>query len=204
MEALEVLGDLLEDLGYLVGVVVVEGPRDVEALRLLGFEGRVDVCSRVKVSDADLVESFVQDGVPVVILTDFDEEGRRLNRDLTRILERRGVKVEVGLRRRFGRLMAALGVYAIEDLDDVVFLGLKAVMKGLPPLLLVKGDKGFVMCGYLNIDVAERLGAAAAVVSGVSSFDDVLNAEIRSATTKAKALGLEPGKVVRNVIGALA
>jgi len=113
MEALEVLGDLLEDLGYLVGVVVVEGPRDVEALRLLGFEGRVDVCSRVKVSDADLVESFVQDGVPVVILTDFDEEGRRLNRDLTRILERRGVKVEVGLRRRFGRLMAALGVYAI-------------------------------------------------------------------------------------------
>jgi len=90
------------------------------------------------------------------------------------------------------------------EVDGKIFLGLKAVMKGLPPLLLVKGDKGFVMCGYLNIDVAERLGAAAAVVSGVSSFDDVLNAEIRSATTKAKALGLEPGKVVRNVIGALA
>ncbi len=120
MEALEVLGDLLEDLEYLAIVIVVEGPRDVEALHHLGFEGRVDVCSRVKVSDADLVESFVQEGVPVVILTDFDEEGRRLNRDLTRILERRGVKVEIGLRRRFGRLMAALGVYAIEDLDDVV------------------------------------------------------------------------------------
>lgn len=120
MEALEVLGDLLEDLEYLAGVIVVEGPRDVEALRLLGFEGRVDVCSRVRVSHADLVESFVHEGVPVVILTDFDEEGRRLNRDLTRTLERRGVKVEVGLRRRFGRLMAALGVYAIEDLDDVV------------------------------------------------------------------------------------
>lgn len=90
------------------------------------------------------------------------------------------------------------------EVDGEIFLGLKAVMKGLPPLLLVKGDKGFVMCGYLNIDVAEGLGAAAAVVSGVSSLDDVLNAEIRSATTKAKALGLEPGKVVRDVIGALA
>ena len=88
--------------------------------------------------------------------------------------------------------------------DGGIFLGLKAVMKELPPLLLVKGDKGFVMCGYLSIDVAERLGAAAAVVSGVSSLNDVLNAEIRSATTKAKALGLEPGKVVRDVIGALA
>ncbi|MFB0558130.1 MAG: YunC family protein [Candidatus Bathyarchaeia archaeon] len=84
------------------------------------------------------------------------------------------------------------------------FLGLKVVMKGLPPLLLIKGENGFIMCGYLNIDVAERLGAAAAVVSGVSSFEDVLNAEIRSATTKAKDMGLEPGKVVRTVIGVIA
>jgi 5S rRNA maturation endonuclease (ribonuclease M5) len=56
----------------------------------------------------------------VVLLTDFDEEGRRLNRHLTRLLERKGVKVEVGLRRQFGRLMAALGIYVIEALDDAI------------------------------------------------------------------------------------
>ncbi|MFB0558131.1 MAG: toprim domain-containing protein [Candidatus Bathyarchaeia archaeon] len=99
---------------------MVEGSRDVEALRNLGFNGRVEVCSRVNVSDADLVESFVREDLPVVILTDFDEEGQRLNRILTRRLERRGVKLEVGLRRRFGRLMAALCVYAVEDLDDAL------------------------------------------------------------------------------------
>jgi uncharacterized protein YunC (DUF1805 family) len=83
------------------------------------------------------------------------------------------------------------------------FQGLKVELKHLPPLLLIEGEKGFVMCGYLNIDAAESLGATAAVVSGVNSFEDVLDAEIKTSTTKAKALGLEPGRVVRDVIKAL-
>ena len=90
------------------------------------------------------------------------------------------------------------------DVDGKSFQGLKVELKGLPPLVLIEGDKGFVMCGYLNIDAAESLGATAAVVSGVSSWDDVLNAQVKVATTKAKALGLEPGRVVRDVIAALA
>ena len=90
------------------------------------------------------------------------------------------------------------------EVDGKSFLALRAEMPELPPLLLIVGEKGFVMCGYLNIDVAEKLGAAAAVVSGVSCFDDVLKAEIKAATSKAKALGLEPGKVVRAVLGLLA
>jgi uncharacterized protein YunC (DUF1805 family) len=84
------------------------------------------------------------------------------------------------------------------------FQGLKVELKNLPPLLLIEGEKGFVMCGYLNIDAAESLGATAAVVAGVNSFEDVLDAEIKTSTTKAKALGLEPGKIVRDVIEALA
>ncbi len=90
------------------------------------------------------------------------------------------------------------------DIDGEAFQGLKVELKGLPPLVLIEGDKGFVMCGYLNIDAAESLGATAAVVSGVNSWGDVLNAQIKTATTKAKALGLEPGRVVRDVIAALA
>ncbi|MBC8223246.1 DUF1805 domain-containing protein [Candidatus Bathyarchaeota archaeon] len=90
------------------------------------------------------------------------------------------------------------------DIDGKSFQGLKVELKGLPPLVLIEGDKGFVMCGYLNIDAAESLGATAAVVSGVSSWEDVLNAQIKTATSKAKAMGLEPGKVVRDVIAALA
>ena len=90
------------------------------------------------------------------------------------------------------------------DIDGNAFQGVKVELKGLPPLVLIEGDKGFIMCGYLNIDAAESLGATAAVVSGVSSWEDILKAQIKTATTKAKALGLEPGKIVRDVIAALA
>lgn len=90
------------------------------------------------------------------------------------------------------------------EVDGKSFQGLKVELEDLPPLLLIKGEKGFVMCGYLNIDVAERLGAAAAIVSGVKSFEDVLNAEIKVATSKGSSLGLRPGKVVKDVLGVLA
>jgi uncharacterized protein YunC (DUF1805 family) len=56
------------------------------------------------------------------------------------------------------------------------------------------------MCGYLSLEVAEKMNATAAIVSGVNSFEDVLNSEIKSATTMAKKLGIEPGKVVKEVI----
>jgi len=84
--------------------------------------------------------------------------------------------------------------------DGKTFQGVKSTLPDLPPLLLIKGEKGFIMCGYLNLDVAEKLGAAAATVSGVNSFNDVLDAEIKASTSKAKKLGVEPGKVVREVI----
>ena len=89
------------------------------------------------------------------------------------------------------------------EFDGKSFQGVKSTIPGGPPLLLIKGEKGFVMCGYLNADVAERVGLAAAIVSGVSSFDDVLNAEIKVATNKAKDLGVEPGKIVKDVIANL-
>jgi uncharacterized protein YunC (DUF1805 family) len=88
-------------------------------------------------------------------------------------------------------------------IDGKTFQGMKSTLPELPPLLLIKGEKGFVMCGYLNLEVAERLGAAAAVVSGVNSFADVLNAEIKASTSKAKKLGVEPGKAVKEVISKL-
>ena len=85
-------------------------------------------------------------------------------------------------------------------IDGKTFQGVKSMLPDLPPLLLIKGEKGFIMCGYLNLDVAEKLGAAAATVSGVNSFNDVLDAEIKASTSKAMKLGVEPGKVVREVI----
>jgi len=78
-------------------------------------------------------------------------------------------------------------------IDGKACQGLKVDLPESPPLLLVVAEKGFVMCGFLNIESAEKLGVAAAVVSGVRSFEDVLEAQVKAMTSKAKGLGVEAG-----------
>jgi len=68
------------------------------------------------------------------------------------------------------------------------------------PLVLLIAPKGYVMCGYLNSDTAEKLGQAAAVVTGVKTFEDVLNAKIIKVTSKARALGVKEGMTGRGAL----
>jgi len=78
-------------------------------------------------------------------------------------------------------------------LDGKACMGMRVDLPDGPPLLLVVADKGFVMCGFLNMETAERLGVAAAMVSGVKTFEDVLDAQVKAATNKANSLGVEVG-----------
>ena len=118
MEALNEVHILLSDVGNHVDMILVEGPRDLEALRNLGYGGRTETLSQIGVQSNDLVNAFAENSSNVLILTDFDEEGRILERRLTEMFEKAGVKVEKGIRRRFGRLMGALRVYEVEDIDN--------------------------------------------------------------------------------------
>jgi len=79
-------------------------------------------------------------------------------------------------------------------IDDKTALGLRVELPESPaPLVIIIARLGFVVCGFLNIEAAEKLNVAAAMVSGVKSFDDVLNAEIRAATSKAQTHGIKAG-----------
>jgi uncharacterized protein YunC (DUF1805 family) len=60
-------------------------------------------------------------------------------------------------------------------------------------LVIVTGRRGYIMCGYLNLEAAEKFGDLACVVKGVKSIDDLLNAKIVAVTTKAKKAGIKPG-----------
>ncbi|HOW28369.1 MAG TPA: DUF1805 domain-containing protein [Elusimicrobiota bacterium] len=65
------------------------------------------------------------------------------------------------------------------------------------PLLLIQAEKGYVMCGYLDIRTAEKLGQAAAIVRGVKDFSQFLDAPITEATPAALRLGVQIGMTAR-------
>jgi len=72
-------------------------------------------------------------------------------------------------------------------------LALRVELPDSPPLLIIIGNTGFVGCGFINIDAAEKLDVATATVTGVKSFHDVLSAEIKAATSKAQTKGIKIG-----------
>jgi len=86
-------------------------------------------------------------------------------------------------------------------IDDKTAVGLRVELPESPaPLVMIIGQKGFVCCGFLNMEAAEKLGVAAAMVSGVKTFDDVLNAVVKAATTKAQAQGVKVGLKGRDAL----
>jgi len=86
------------------------------------------------------------------------------------------------------------------DYDDVV--GYQIDLDNAP-LILIKARKGYVMCGYLNMDVANKLGDIAGKVSDVKNFDDLLKANIIEVSEKAKKKGLKPGIQAKDFLNKL-
>jgi len=74
---------------------------------------------------------------------------------------------------------------------------------GTAPLILIKAKKGYVMCGYLNMNAANKMGDIAGRVTGVKSFDDVLNADVLEVSENAKKAGLKEGMKARDFLNAI-
>lgn len=75
-------------------------------------------------------------------------------------------------------------------LTNGIALGLKFDMQNAP-LIVIKADKGFIMCGYLDIEMAEALGDVAVRVRGVNTFKDVLEAQVVGTTQAAINIGID-------------
>jgi len=95
--------------------VIVEGTHDKATLKSLGFKIPIlqVSCGRTfnQIVD-DMVEKFKK----VAVLTDFDEEGERISRKLTELMERGGVKVDSFYRNSFKKLMKEAGLTTLESI----------------------------------------------------------------------------------------
>jgi len=88
-------------------------------------------------------------------------------------------------------------------IDDKIATGLKVDLPDSPPLVMIVGRTGFVMCGFLNIEAAEKLNVTAAMVRGVRNFDDVLEAEVKAVTSRARKKGIKTGMKGKDAVNLL-
>lgn len=85
------------------------------------------------------------------------------------------------------------------DLEKGSAIGLKMDMENAP-LLVIRAGCGFVMCGYLNMEIANKIGDVAVRVTGVRSFEDVLNAKAVDVSETAKKLGITIGMTAKEAL----
>ena len=71
------------------------------------------------------------------------------------------------------------------------------------PLLILRGKRGVLACGYLNLETFNKTGEAAAIVTGVKSFEDMLDSHVVGISKAGEAAGFRigmPGAEVLEII----
>lgn len=71
-------------------------------------------------------------------------------------------------------------------------------------LVVLKGCRGYIMCGYLNLRVAEKFKDAAVKIIGVSTIEEALKSKVHSYTRPAKRLGIYKGQPIRDTLQIIA
>jgi 5S rRNA maturation endonuclease (ribonuclease M5) len=108
----EELFDLLEKVKE--EQVIVEGKRDKEVLCSLGFTNITTINKGLYETAEDIR------GKEVLVLTDFDSEGRKIAKKLNLFLQSFGHKVDRETRRKLGFMFTRLKIKKIEELRGVL------------------------------------------------------------------------------------
>ena len=85
-----------------------------------------------------------------------------------------------------------------------IFKGIELELSKDSKLLIITGNKGYIMCGYLNINTAQKRDDVACIVTGVKTIEDILNSKIVALTSKAQQLGISMNMEVKKVLEILA
>jgi uncharacterized protein YunC (DUF1805 family) len=67
-------------------------------------------------------------------------------------------------------------------------------------ILLIKAAHGFIGCGYFNIATADKLQENVGIVTGVKTFDDMLEAKIIKCSEAARTAGVCIGMSGRDAL----
>ena len=70
-------------------------------------------------------------------------------------------------------------------------------------LIIINSKNGYLMCEYLDINIANRQGDIAGKVTGIENFEEALNARIVELSMAAKELGIKTGITGRNYLNTI-
>jgi len=96
IEAFLQLKNLVEKMNTEISCVVVEGKKDKEALERIGYRGRIIYADR-----------FKEPKGKVVILTDFDKEGKEIAKRITRSIG--GKNIDDFFRNEIRKILKSIG-----------------------------------------------------------------------------------------------
>jgi 5S rRNA maturation endonuclease (ribonuclease M5) len=106
IEAFLELKNLVEKMNEEISCVIVEGRKDKEALERIGYKGRIVYAGRFKKGKGK-----------VVILTDFDEEGKEIARRLMGSID--GKNVDNFFRNEFRKILKSIGRNDIQSIINL-------------------------------------------------------------------------------------
>ena len=78
------------------------------------------------------------------------------------------------------------------ELDGMIFRG-DIIEMLQSKLLLIQGQNGMLGCGYFNIETADKLNSAMAIVTGVKCYDDMLTRPVVKVSARAAEYGVTVG-----------
>jgi len=70
--------------------------------------------------------------------------------------------------------------------------------------IVLRGAKGYIMCGYLNMDAANKFNDVAVKITGVASIEEALKASAAELSTAAAAAGIKIGQPVKEILELIA
>jgi len=78
------------------------------------------------------------------------------------------------------------------DINGNKLKGVKVATKN-NAILIIEAPKGFLGCGYFDIEVANKFNDAAAIVTGVKNLKEMLQKPVQRVSKAAQDLGIEVG-----------
>ncbi len=79
-----------------------------------------------------------------------------------------------------------------------------AMKLGVKNLIVLKGSKGYVMCGYLNMKAANAFKEVAVKITGVNTIKDALKSKAAAVSVAARGVGLRKNQPIRDVLKIIA